>query len=226
MKTQFKITKIDNSIYKIQETWFKEHANLYLFKGKESCLLIDAGIGLFNIKEFLEKKGFKNIKVALTHAHFDHFGGIRHFLPKNILITKKIFKNLKNNSLFGLKFLKQKDLPKKINYQEVKKIFTSFNVPTEPNFIKNIKVGKFNFEIIEMPGHTNDSIIYYDKKNKILITGDVIYDGKIYSNFLNSDKNKLKTSLKNISTLDFTMALPGHNQILNKNKVLKIINKF
>ena len=63
MKTQFKITKIDKDIYKIQETWFKEHANFYLFGNKKKSLLIDAGLGFFNIKEFLEKKGFKKAEI-------------------------------------------------------------------------------------------------------------------------------------------------------------------
>lgn len=226
MEKKFKIEKINNNIYKIQETWFKEHANLYLFSGKNSSLLIDAGLGVFDIKKFLEKEGFKNVKVALTHAHFDHFGGIRYFLPKEIFITKKIYKNIKNKRLFGLEFLNPKDFSEKINYINAKTIFESYNISAKPKTINNIKIGKFNFKIIETPGHTDDSVVYFDKNNGILVTGDTLYDGKIYLNFLNSNVKEFKNSLTKINGLNFKTVLPGHNRSLDKNDTKKIIKKI
>jgi len=226
MQEQFKITKVSNNIYKIQEVWFKEHANLYLFCGKNSNLLIDAGLGLFDIKLFLEKKGFKNVKVALTHSHFDHFGGIRHFSKNEVLITKKIYANLKNKNLFGLDFLLEKDFSSKSNFSEVKSIFHSFKIVLKPRNIKSIKVGNFNFKIIGAPGHTDDSVIYYDKKNGIIITGDTLYKGGIYFNFLNSNAKKFKDSLSVIKNLNFKLLLPGHGSALKKDSAQKIIKKW
>jgi len=216
MKTQFKVTKINNDIYKIQETWFKEHANFYLFGNKKESLLIDAGLGFFDIKKFLEKQGFKNIKVALTHAHFDHFGGIRHFLPSEILITKKIYKNIKDKKLIGLNYLHSKDFSKKINFPEIEKIFDHFSILANPKNIKNIRINKFNFKVISTPGHTDDSVAYYDKNNGILVTGDTLYAGETYFNFPNSDMKKIKLSLGKIKNLDFKIVLPGHGHILKK----------
>jgi len=226
MIKQFSLKKINNNICKIEEKWFKEHANLYLFGDKNSSLLIDAGLGLFDIKKFLKNKGFKNIKVALTHAHFDHFGGIKHFSQDEILLTKKMYKNLKDKHLSGLKFLNSKDFSPKINFSDIKSTFQRFSAPIKPKFINNIKIGKLNFKIIKVPGHTDDSVAYYDGKNGNLVTGDALYNGKIYSNFINSDNKKFKKSLNAISNLDFDLVFPGHNSIFNKKKALKIISKW
>jgi len=226
MTKQFSIKKISNNIYKIEEPWFKEHANLYLFSDKKSCLLIDAGLGLFNVKDFLESKGFKNIKVVLTHAHFDHFGGIKYFLSKDIFIPPKIYKNLKNKKLWGLDFLKVEDFSPDINFIKVEKIFKSFFVPPAMEINDNIKVGKFNLKIIEAPGHSDDSVVYYDNKNEILVTGDTLYNGKAYFDLPNSGKVDFIKSLKKIISLDFDLVLPGHNEVFNKVKALKIIEDW
>ncbi|MEI6580184.1 MAG: hypothetical protein WCN92_12105 [Eubacteriales bacterium] len=65
MEKNFSIKKISNNIYRIEEPWFKEHANLYLFKGKKFDLLIDCGLGIFNLKEFLNNKIF-NSRINFT----------------------------------------------------------------------------------------------------------------------------------------------------------------
>lgn len=226
MIKKFSFKKISDNIYKIEEKWFKEHANFYLFKGDKFDLLIDCGLGLFDIKKFLEKKGFKNIKVALTHSHFDHIGGIKSFLPKDILITKRIYKNCKNKHLLGLKFLNLKDFHPAIDLFAVNSLFQNFEFLAKPKNIRNIKTGNFNFKIIGTPGHTDESVVYYDIKNKILVTGDALYSGKMYYDFSNSNAQKFKKSLEFISSLDFNSVFPGHNNILSKEKSMKIISKW
>lgn len=231
MIKKFSIKKINNNVYQIEEPWFKEHANLYLFKGSKFNLLIDCGLGLFNIKEFLNKEGFKNIKVSLTHSHFDHAGGIKYFSPKEILITPKIYRNLKDKRMWGLEYLKQEDFDKEMlseaNLFNIRKIYKNYDatpIGPKPRLFTKIDVGSFCFELINMPGHTNDSVAYYDRKKGILITGDALYIGKVYFNLLNSNKQKFKASLKNIAHLDFNLVLPGHNRIFNKAKALKIVD--
>ncbi len=233
MLEYFTIKKINNNIYKITEAWFKEHANLYLIKGDKFNLLVDAGLGVFNIKEFLNKQGFKNIKVILTHSHFDHAGGIKHFLPNELLINKKILKNLQDKKLWGLEYLEANDFNKKIlkklTDKSAEEICKNYNISIFKlleNNISKINLRNFCFKLIYSPGHSNDSFIYYDEKNKILITGDALYDGKIYIHLINSNKKKFKESLKKIVKLDFNLVLTGHNKILNKIEALGVIKKW
>jgi len=227
---QFNIKKISKNIYKIEELWFKEHANLYLFKGNKFNLLIDAGLGFYNIKKFLCKEGFKNNKVVLTHAHFDHAFGIKHFLPEEILVDRKTYSNLKNGRMWGLKYFKKSDSKinpsTPLNFENAVEHFLLHLDKIKPRKLATIDTGSFSFEVVNLPGHTDDSVGYYDKEHKILVTGDALYYGKIYTDFSNADKNKFKKSLKFISEMNFNVLLPGHNSLLSKKKSLAIISKW
>ena len=48
------------------------------------------------------------------------------------------------------------------------------------NLKEGVKViGKFNMEVIFTPGHTKDSVCYYFRDDKIMITGDFLFAGTI-----------------------------------------------
>lgn len=230
MKNNFKVKIIKEGLYQIVEPYFSEHANLYLIKGADFDLLVDAGLGLDDIKHYLINCGLtNNLKVIATHSHFDHIGGLRHFLPKDILITNKVLQNLHHKKLWGLTHLKPKYFSPTIRREVSQKILwpVSFKLTDiQPLFLKSVNLGNRCFEILEMPGHTNDSIILYDKINKLIVTGDVLYDGGIYCHFINSDKKQFKKTLQFLSKLDFNLVLPGHNCLMSKKRALNVIKRW
>src|ERR1700733_648558 len=59
MKETFNIKKIKEDIYLITEPYFRENANLYVIVGNDRDLVIDAGLGVCDVREFLLQKGFK-----------------------------------------------------------------------------------------------------------------------------------------------------------------------
>ncbi len=228
LKEFYKIKKISKNIYLLSEPWFDEYANFYLIKKEDSTLLFDCGLGLFNLKAFLNRLGFGIDAVMLTHSHFDHCGGAVHFCPEKIIANEKILRNLKNRKYMGIEHLKEeyfsKELLKSLPFEKIRK-----DVGDGEKFgdIKPYKQDNiFGFNIISLPGHTDDSTVFYSKKDKLLITGDVLYDGEIYASLINSDEKKFINSLNYIKKLDFDIVLPGHNNILSKQQAIKIINKW
>ena len=77
--------------------------------------------------------------------------------------------------------------------------------------INKSKYGKFEYEIIETPGHTFDSKTFYFKKDNIMFTGDFIFYQSIGRTDLGGNNKDMITSLENFKTYDDSIIIyPGH----------------
>jgi len=73
-------------------------------------------------------------------------------------------------------------------------------------------VGEFNFDVILTPGHTDDSITFYFKSEKIMFTGDFLFKGTIGRTDLSTGNElAMKKSLSVIKQYeDDVVIYPGH----------------
>ena len=79
---------------------------------------------------------------------------------------------------------------------------------------KEYTIDNFNFEIIYTPGHKEDAITVYLKKEKVMFTGDFIFKGTIGRTDLpgGSEKDMMK-SLEKIKNYDKNIKIyPGHGE--------------
>lgn len=95
--------------------------------------------------------------------------------------------------------------------------------------INNLKegintLGTFNFEVIYTPGHTNDSICIYFKKEKIMFVGDFLFKDGIGRVDLGGNILDMKNSLVKINKYDKDITIyPGHG---DKSKLGCEVNKY
>ena len=79
-----------------------------------------------------------------------------------------------------------------------------------------LNVGEVEFEILESPGHSPDSVCFYHRQDKILICGDVLFEmntGRVDLPGGNGDE--LKKSIESLSRLEVEYLLPGHMGVVN-----------
>ena len=77
--------------------------------------------------------------------------------------------------------------------------------------INKVKTDTFKFEIIPMPGHTRDSVVFYFKDDKIMFDGDFIFKNGIGRTDLGGSIPSMKDSLtKMLSYPDDITLYPGH----------------
>ncbi|PIN85246.1 MAG: hypothetical protein COV47_03250 [Candidatus Diapherotrites archaeon CG11_big_fil_rev_8_21_14_0_20_37_9] len=179
--------------------------NIYLVKGNNNAIF-DTGLqkDSDNIVKSLAELNLKpsDIDVVLfTHMHADHIGGSALF--ENAELWMSAFaasvSNSKNVSFTLSHWFHESVFP------EIKNIYSPEQV---------FSFGKFNFVVIETPGHSKGGVSFFDKKNKILISGDTLFNGSIGRYDLpSSSKIELYNSLLRLSELEFDLLLPGHGSI-------------
>ncbi len=85
-----------------------------------------------------------------------------------------------------------------------------FNNLEERNYI----IGPFSFNVIFNPGHSEDSISFYFKKEKKLFSGDFVFEGNIgRCDLPGGDYEEMMDSISMIKKYpDDTIIYPGHGE--------------
>lgn len=90
--------------------------------------------------------------------------------------------------------------------EALEEVLSTYNVE-----INKVTSPKFEFKILETPGHTFDSRTFYFEKNNTMFTGDFIFNSGIGRVDLGGNMNDMKDSLKKFSTYkDDIIIYPGH----------------
>ena len=91
----------------------------------------------------------------------------------------------------------------------------------------NDKFDGFDYEIIDTPGHTMDSKTFYFKKEKIMFTGDFIFESSIGRTDLGGNYLLMIESLNKISKYDDDIILyPGHGNVTSLGKEKNNFNYY
>ena len=178
--------------------------NTYILMDEESkeAVLIDVGGEFENIKNDLDKKGYKIKFILNTHGHFDHVLG-------EVEIQQKYPE---------IQILMHKDDTSHFSRLQEEMQYFGINYKTEPlklnEFIdenSTLFIGKNKIEIFYTPGHSKGSLSFYvDGK---LFTGDALFYSSIgRTDFYDGDYDTLISSIKTklLVLPEETIVYPGH----------------
>lgn len=85
------------------------------------------------------------------------------------------------------------------------------------DYNNNMKIDNFDFQIINTPGHTSDSISFYFPLEKMMFVGDFVFKNSIGRTDLETGSNAdMKKSLELLKTYNDHITLyPGHGETTN-----------
>lgn len=191
--------------------------NLQLILGKRYNYIIDTGLGSLSIdpiKEYI-KKDTKPIIVINTHYHWDHIWGNSSF-KDCIIISHRLCREIIES--------KWDEMIRKNRYYidgEVEKCL--------PNLVfeKELYFPEDKIRIIYTPGHTIDSISVLDEEEKVINAGDNIGDTieEIVPQ-IKCEKEIYRDTLLRYKEMDFDTCISGHNVVLDKDVIDKIMIKM
>jgi len=168
------------------------------------ALLIDPAWQGESIASEVADRGWQIAEIALTHAHFDHIGGIAGVLsasgqpiPLGMHASDEFIRSSGGGAqVFG---------------------FSSFNPGPEPTInyedVQQLQFGNHTFEIRHTPGHSPGHVVFVLKDAGLVFCGDLIFQRSVGRTDLpgGSSRDLLASIRREILSLpDDTRLLPGH----------------
>ena len=157
-----------------------------------------------SIRKFIADKALTPKLHLLTHGHFDHIFGAQFVADTYGLLPQMAETETDNykSQQEQLRMFLRRDLP--------------LSIPQVGKTLKDgetVCFGHQEFTVIYTPGHTPGGVCYYNAKEKVLLSGDSLFQGSIgRTDFPGGSGRDLVNSLRQrILTLpeDVTV-LPGH----------------
>lgn len=189
--------------------------NVYLIIGKKNNYIIDTGLGSLSIepiKEYLKNDNRTTI-VINTHYHWDHIWG-NGSLKDYTIVSHKLCREM-----IQLKWEEMIQKNGQYCYGDVEMHL--------PNLVfeKELYFAEDKIKLFHTPGHTLDSISVLDEEDDVILLGDNIGDSlediipSIYC-----EKDVYMNTMKKYEEMDFDICISGHNTILKKEVIGKILN--
>lgn len=176
------------------------NTNCYLFEENKKYYLIDCGMNINEVTDYLQEENINIEAILLTHTHYDHIAGINEFInlyPKTIFYVPKEEKELlydfTSTGNLGVFFGKE------------------YIVEEQPILLEETFENFFDIKYIT--GHSKMSAIFINHENKIIFSGDTLFQSTIGRSDLAYGNQELL--IKGIKEFILTLAgdykvYPGH----------------
>jgi hydroxyacylglutathione hydrolase len=168
-----------------------------------NAVVIDPAWASTAVIDIAANMNWKIEAIWLTHAHFDHLGGVRS-LRERVASDLKVYLHehdidlwrLQGGApLFGMQFETGPEPGERLTHNQ------------------KLMVGEYIFQVYHTPGHTKGHVIFHCPSEKLVFSGDLIFEGGIGRTDLpGGDYPTLINSIRKyiLSLPDDTRILCGH----------------
>jgi hydroxyacylglutathione hydrolase len=184
-------------------TPFQQNCSLVIDEDTNFAAVVDPGGDLASILDAIEQAGVTVEKILLTHGHIDHAGGAAELAEK---LSVKV------------EGPHERDKPWLDNLPKRGADFGMMGalVVTPERWLKDgdlVSVGGLTFTIVEAPGHSPGSVVFFNAAHKFALMGDVLFQNSVGRTDLpGGDHATLIKSIKEkiLPLGDDVVFLPGH----------------
>lgn len=190
----------------IPVTAFAQNCSVIWCEKTRDAALVDPGGDAANIRQTLAELNLTPTQILLTHGHLDHVGAAAELAAfYQIPITGPQIRDAywleglpTQSRMFGLAECAA---------------FTPDRWLEEGD---SVTVGQVNLDVLHCPGHTPGHIVFFDRTGRLLISGDVIFNGGVgRSDFPGGSHQDLIASIKEklLPLGDEVTFVPGHGPV-------------
>ncbi len=202
----------------------------------KTAILVDTGYGFCgnqlaeNVRKVLGDR--KLDFIFLSHSHYDHVLGSpyvkREYPEAKIVTTEYALKVMKKDSARATMKKLNAFAAKVFKVAEYEDLTDSLDADVLVKEGDIVQAGEFTFKVLEFPGHTRDSIGFYDEKEKFLLScetnGVYVGDDEMVPQYLVGYQITLDSMDKGLA-LDVQYMLLSHYDIIIGDRCRKLLER-
>ena len=198
-------------IYKIYPRLFGANSYILTKDGQNAVVIDPSGT---RVLDELNKRNLIPAYVLLTHSHFDHIGGV----PALTALGAKVVCAKKELPVFGT------TAQMGITYG-----YPKFDLTADVTLVDGEKIclAGIEFSVVETPGHTVGSVCYLLEEDRVMFSGDTLFEGSVGRTDLpTGSSSQMRESLRKLKNLsgDYTVYC-GHGEDTSLN-IERVTNPF
>lgn len=167
----------------------------------KEVLIVDPADRAQKIIEWINSEGLKPVAILLTHGHFDHIMGV--------VGVKKEY----NIPIYASRDEVEVLADPQINVSTMMGAYMSMKADELFSDGDVLELAGMKLKVISTPGHTIGSVCFYMEEEKVLISGDTLFEASVgRSDFPTGSSRQLIESIKTRLFVlpDDTDVFPGH----------------
>lgn len=210
----YTVARMADDITFIYEPYIKMfyRCNIWHVRGRERDMLVDSGMGVVSLRQYVPAVTEKPCLAVASHTHFDHIGCHHEFDERIIhraeaaILASPTRKNTYADAYVSDAIFTR--LPP--DYTS-----TEYSVKGAPatRIVENgdvIDLGDRHFEVIHTPGHSPGGISLWEAKTGVLFSGDTVYDGPLIESGDPADAADYYASMKRLYDIPARIVHGGH----------------
>jgi len=204
--------------------------NIWHVRGRDFDLVIDTGMGLDPLKQWILSCTDRPIKAIVTHCHFDHSGCLHEFdVRLGHSAEAEILRNPENKAVVYDGAWTRIAIVDPEQHPDFSPETYSITPAPLTGYLDEgdvIDLGDCVYQVLHLPGHSPGSIGLWDVKTKTLFSGDALYDGDLLDSLYHSNKSDYHQTLSRIETLGVETCHAGHFPSFGNTRIQELVASY